>query len=193
MAPDANFKDMTAVLPDVDIIISSVSAPGYVVSKATMETAMKLRGPSPLFVIDIGVPRNIDPAAGAVGNVFLHDVDSLHRIIDRNAERRRAELPHVREIIFEELVEFDHWHASLELTPTIQQLREHFEQIRQSELDKFSHHFAADRQDDVAMLTKRIVNKLLHAPMVNLREESARGHHVKRDIQLVRAIFGLDA
>lgn len=186
------FEEMHAVLPEVDIIISSVSAPGYVLSRPQIEAAMKRRGASPLFVIDIGVPRNIDPEAGTLANLFLHDVDSLQQIIDRNLERRRAQLPRVMEIVLQELVQFDRWHASLELNPTIQLLREQFELIRQSEVEKFSHHFDRDHQEDVAMLTKRIINKILHGPMVNLKGESARGHEVQKEIQMVRAIFGLD-
>ncbi len=186
------FSELVSALPEVDIIISSVSAPDYVLNRAAMDGVMKRRGPSPLFVIDIGVPRNVDPAVGSVANIFLHDVDSLQLIIDKNVERRKAELPHVRDIVFEELLQFDHWHASLELTPTIQQLRDQFEQIRQSELERFSHHITADLQDDVSILTKRIINKILHTPMVTLKGELGKSHEVKKDIQLVRAIFGLD-
>jgi glutamyl-tRNA reductase len=188
-----DFGAMASVLPGVDIIISSVSAPGYILNKADLDAVKRERGSAPLFVIDIGVPRNVDPAVGLVAGVFLHDVDSLQQIIDRNLERRRAEIPRVREIVFEELVQFDHWHGSLELNPTIQQLREQFEQIRQSEVEKFSHHFTADRQDDVALLTKRIVNKILHTPMVTLKGDPGRGHEVQKEIRLVRALFGLDA
>ena len=154
---------------------------------------MKRRGPSPLFIIDMGVPRNIDPGAGSVANVFLHDVDSLRQIIDRNLERRRAELPRVQQIVFDELVQFDHWHGSLQLNPTIQQLRDQFEHIRQSEVEKFSHHFASDSQDDVSILTKRIINKILHTPMVNLRGDSGKDHEIEKDVQLIRSLFGLDA
>jgi glutamyl-tRNA reductase len=187
-----DYGELESALAGVDIIISSVSAPTYVLGREVVERSRR-RASSPLVIIDIGVPRNIDPALAHAAGVFLHDVDSLQQIIDRNLERRAAELPHVRDIVFQELLQFDRWHGSLALNPTIQQLRDQFESIRRAEVEKFSHHFRGELQDDVSMLTKRIVNKILHTPMVTLKGEPGKSDEVQKEIRMVRALFGLDA
>lgn len=189
-----DFDRFPAELPAVDIVISSVEAPNYVLTAKDLHSVMKQRGNRPLFLIDIGVPRNIEPAANRIGNVFLHDIDALNQIVDQNLAHRKEEIPKIERLIGEELTEFSSWVGSLEVTPTIQQLREHFEFIRQEEVGKHLHHFAADKQAEVEMLTKRIVNKLLHTPMVNLKstEEIPGMEDTRAKLSLLRHLFGLD-
>lgn len=185
-----DFEQLKTVLPKVDIVISSVAVPGYVLSKADLQDAMKQRDNRTLVIIDLGMPRNIDPGANTLGNVFLNDIDTLNDIVDRNLERRKAEIPDVQRIILEELVKFNEWHNSLQVGPTIQDLRSQFEHIRQEEVTKT--HFTSNVEDEVAVLTKRIVNKILHEPMVNLRTGmSHEGAHER--IALLRSLFGLSA
>jgi glutamyl-tRNA reductase len=93
--------------------------------------------------------------------------------------------------VLDELAGFQDWHDSLQITPTIQQLRESFEHIRQMEFEKYHHHFSPELQEEISILTKRIVNKILHAPMVNLRSESVRSESDKY-VSILRSIFGLD-
>ena len=186
---------MAAELAHVDIVISSVEAPTYILMAQDIRHMMRVRANRPLFIIDIGVPRNVDPAANAIDNVFLHDVDALKNIIDRNLAQRRAEVPKIQAIIEEELASFTHWHDSLQVTPTIQQLREQFESIRSSEVEKFTSHFPPDKREELEMLTKRIVNKILHTPMVNLKNGSngSIDQETRSKIHLIRHLFGLDS
>jgi glutamyl-tRNA reductase len=186
-----NFRDR---IHDVDIIITAVDAPSYIITAADLKPAMKERGNRPLFIIDIGLPRNVDPAANTIDNIFLHDIDALNHIIDNNVAHRRAQIKRVGEIVAQEAEAFIGWTESLQLTPTIQQLRDQFEAIRQSEVDRLRHGFPPEKQEEIEMLTKRIVNKILHAPLVNLRNGS--GDHSKeethRKISVIRHLFGLD-
>ncbi len=189
-----DFENIRSELRNADIIISSVDTSSYILSSADIAQAMKHRGSRPLFIIDIGVPRNIDPAANTIANVFLHDVDALNHIIDNNIDHRKAEVPKIKEIILDELTQFNNWYNSLQVNPTIQQLRDQLETIRQSEVEKHKHHFAPEKQEELELLTKRIINKILHTPTVNLKN----GHGDKEDdetrhkVFILRHLFGLD-
>ncbi|MBI1806655.1 MAG: glutamyl-tRNA reductase [Ignavibacteria bacterium] len=189
-----DFDKILAELPHVDIIISSVEANAHILSAHDIRQVMKLRGNKPLFIIDIGVPRNVDPSANIIDNVFLHDIDALNHIVDHNLTSRRAQVPKIEKIISEELQHFQLWYDSLEVTPTIQQLRDQFEAIRQAEVEKHLHHFATDKREEIEMLTKRIVNKILHAPMVNLKNGTTEhtDEESRTRISVIRHIFGLD-
>ena len=188
------FEKFLPELQHVDIMISAVESPQYILSAQDLRQTMKLRGNKPLVVIDIGVPRNIDPAANAIENVFLHDIDALNHIVDNNLARRKSEIPKVQQIVLDELIQFNNWYNSLQVTPTIQELREQFESIREDELKKHLHHFPHETQEELDVLTKRIVNKILHTPMVNLR--NGTGEHeedeTRRKVHLIRTLFGLD-
>jgi glutamyl-tRNA reductase len=189
-----DFASFLQRIPSVDIIISSVNAPAHILSAADLRAAVKSRDRGPLVIIDIGVPRNIDPAANGIAHIFLNDIDSLNHIVDANLSHRRAEVPKIEAIIGEELMQFQTWYRSLDVTPTIQQLREQFEDIRRGEVEKHLHHFSPRETELVEMLTKRIVNKILHTPMVNLRgpSEGQPDHDARTRVSIIRHLFGLD-
>ncbi len=187
-----DFESLQQMLAQVDIVVSSITSGQYVITKSDVQRAMKERSHKPLFIIDIGVPRNIDPGANNIDNVFLHDMDGISVIIDRNVQKRKAEIPRVNEIVFEELTEFHNWYNSLQVNPTIHDLRTHFEQVRQEEVEKNINRFSAEDRELVDLVTKRIVNKLLHLPTTNLKngsEESEEEKHKK--LHIVRSLFGL--
>ncbi|MBI5476770.1 MAG: glutamyl-tRNA reductase [Ignavibacteriales bacterium] len=189
-----DFEKIIDELLHVDIVISSVESPSHILNAKDIRSVMKHRGNKPLFIIDIGVPRNIEHSANDIDNVFLHDIDDLNHIIDTNLSRRKAEIPKIQEIILGELIQFKNWHDSLEVTPTIQQLRDQFETIRNDEVKKHLHHFSTDKHEEVEILTKRIVNKILHTPMVNLKNGSAEqsGTETQTRVHIIRHLFGLD-
>jgi len=155
---------------------------------------MKQRSNNPLFIIDIGVPRNVDPACNRVENVFVYDMDSLSAIVDKNIERRKAEIPKVTSIIREEMVEFFRWHDSLQVGPTIHELTEALEAIRQQEVQKNINRFKPEDRELVEIVTKRIVNKILHQPITNLRNgtnNGARDPETVNRINALRELFGI--
>ena len=187
-----DFDSLQQMLSQVDIVVSSITSDKYVITKSDVQRAMKERSNKPLFIIDIGVPRNIDPEANNIENVFLNDMDGISAIIDRNVQKRKAEIPRVNEIILEELTEFHNWYNSLQVNPTIHDLRTHFEQVRLEEVEKNINRFSAEDRDLLDLVTKRIVNKLLHLPTTNLKngnEESEEEKHNK--LHVVRSLFGL--
>lgn len=187
------FEKINEALERVDIVIASVNTSQYILSAGDIHAIMKQRSNRPLFIIDIGVPRNIDPAANRIGNVFLHDIDTLNLVVDSNLEKRQAEIPKVRRIIHEELLKFYQWYSSLQVAPTIQELRDQFEAIRRQEIEKTINKFSPEERETLEILTKRIVNKILHAPMVNLkngRDGEASDETLKK-LSVIRHLFGL--
>ncbi|HEY6192915.1 MAG TPA: glutamyl-tRNA reductase [Bacteroidota bacterium] len=199
IAPDlggrvVDFESFLGEINHVDIVICSIQAPSYVLSAQDLRQAMKLRGNRPLFLIDLGVPRNIDPEANSIENIFLHDLDALNRFVEKNLRHRTAEVPKVRQIVLDELIQFNRWYGSLEVNPTIEQLRDHVEAIRRAEVEKHLRHFSPGEREELELLTKRIINKILHTPTVNLKTEpeSGSGERIRDRIHVVRHLFGLD-
>ena len=189
-----DYENMIEALRSVDIVITSVKSPSYVVQPEDTHKVMKQRSNNPLFIIDIGVPRNVDPTCNRVENVFLYDTDSLNAFVDKNLEKRKSEIPKVTRIIQEETVEFFHWYNSLEVGPTIHDLHDSFESIRQQEVEKNINRFKPEDRELVELVTKRIVNKILHQPITNLKrgaENGRRNSETLFRIQTLRDIFGI--
>jgi len=187
-----DFDQVETALRDIDVLITSVSSPQYILSPDQLRRVMKARSNAPLLVIDIGVPRNVHPDVNKLENVFLHDVDSLSRIVDQNLERRKSAITSVNAIILEELIGMRQWFESLQVSPTISDLREFFESVRSDEVRKHINRFSEQDRELVDLVTKRIVNKLLHLPTTNLKNgngESAEERHKK--IHIIRGLFGL--
>ena len=181
-------------LRNVDIVITSVTSPTYVLQPGDLQKVIRQRASNPLFVIDIGVPRNVDPSCNKVANVFLYDMDSLSAIVDRNLELRKVEIPKVTRIIEEEMTDFFHWYNSLQVTPTIQDLREAFEVIRTQEVEKNINRFKPEDRELVDLLTKRILNKILHQPITTLKQTAEEGTTTRETIvriKTLRDLFGI--
>lgn len=190
--PFSKFKDY---IHDFDIIISATSAPELILSKTDIESAMKHRNYSAMVLMDIAVPRDIDPASKKIEYVFYHDIDSLNIIVEQNLAKRREEIPKVEKIILEELDALMNWYHSLEAGPTIKSLRDYFEAVRAEEVGKNKNRFSDDDQEKLDIITKRIINKILHQPMVELKKLSdndSGSNEMTARISILREIFGID-
>ncbi len=186
-----DYEGIVDALRSADIVVSSVTSPSYVVQPGEVQKVMKQRSNNPLFIIDIGLPRNVNPLAGKIENVFLYDIDALSTIVDRNLDRRRAEIPKVTRIIREELVAFLRWQNALEVGPTIQEFRESLEAIRSQEVQKHVNRFRPEDRELLELVTRRIVNKILHGPTTVLKEGTESGTHTEEVIHRVKALRDL--
>ena len=189
-----DYDRLQDALQEVDIVITSVASPSYVVQPEHVRAVMKKRAHRPLFLIDIGVPRNVDPASRKIDNVFLHDMDTLNAVVDRNVEKRKAELPRVRTIIAEEVRNYVAWYRALDVGPAIQDLRNAFEQARREVVEKNINKFTAEDRERVEIVTKQLVNKLLHQPMTSLKsgaENGSAGRETRERISMLRDLFGI--
>lgn len=181
------------VLPQVDIVLSSTGAPHHIVTAPMMRQAMRTRHNRTMLVVDIGVPRDFEPAVGEIDNVFLHDMDGLKTIIDQTFERRRREVPKVEAIIAHELQHFLDWYLGLQAAPVIKELRGHLEAMRAREIAKHASHLNPEQRQAVEQVTRSLLNKLMHKPTTLLREAATQGESGLRRIETARELFGLDA
>ena len=187
------FDKFPELLPEVDIVIASTGAPGYIMSAEMVAAALGRRRNRLLFLIDIAVPRDIDPAAGDIDNVYLYNIDHLQDVVDTNREVRRAEALKAEEIIAEEVAAFEAWFNALAVVPTIVSLRGKMEGIVKGELERsasWMRNLSEEERDRVEILAASIVNKILHDPMTGLKEES-RDKDALPFVAAVRRLFNL--
>jgi len=174
---------------EADLVIASTGADEPVLTRKQLKEAMRSRRARPLLVVDLGVPRNVEPSAGRVENVFLHTIDSLDHLIQRNLKRRKEEVLRVEEIIEQELAHFHSWYRGLEAEPLIARLQKQAEKIRQQELAAVLPRFPAEAHPELERLTRSLVRKILHHPSTRLRARD--GEDLSR-LDLVRELFHLD-
>ena len=190
--PFTNFKDS---LHEYDVVISATSADNLIITRKDIETVMRKRNNASLVLMDIAVPRDIDPATSGLDYVFYHDIDSLNIIVEQNLEKRKKEIPKVKAIIEEEINNFLNWYNSLEVAPTIKTLRDHFEAIRHEEVEKNVNKFSKEDREKLDIVTKRIINKILHYPTVELKKNNEINPSPDESamrISIIRELFGID-
>ncbi|MRS12762.1 MAG: glutamyl-tRNA reductase [Actinobacteria bacterium] len=177
---------------EADIVISSTAATEYVITKAELAPVAKNRT-RPLFLIDIAVPRDIDPGANDLGGVFLYDIDDLNGVVESNLEERMTEAHRAEGIIDEEIAAFFAWVESMEVMPTVAAIRAKAEVIREMELEKALKRLDLSDVDrkTVEALTCAIVNKMLHGPTARLKK-AATGKDAYEYMEVARALYGLE-
>jgi glutamyl-tRNA reductase len=184
--------EIPALLPRSDVVLSCIGGDAPILTVPMVRAALRGRT-SPLFVIDIGVPRNVDPAVNALDGVYLYDLDDLAEAAAANAEERRRETVRAEAIVLEEQQRFDGWLAALEAVPTIRDLKSRAESVRAAEVEKAAKRLGLDeaQREGVEALTRAIVNKLLHAPVSRLRGQAEREEALAH-LEAARILFGLD-
>jgi glutamyl-tRNA reductase len=190
--PFTGFKEL---LYKFDIIISATASPEMIIRKEDVDKAMKKRSYDLMVLMDIAIPRDIDPETKKIDYVFYHDMDSLNIIVEQNLTKRRNELPKVERIIEEELDNFFEWYNSLQAAPAIKELRDLFEEIRADEVEKNKNRFNTEDQEKLEIVTKRIINKLLHQPTIELRKAGDSSNHPDEavaKIGIIKELFGIN-
>jgi glutamyl-tRNA reductase len=180
-------------LPEIDVVVSSTSARGYVLSRADVEATLRARKGRPLFLIDIAVPRDIDPAVHELSDVYVYDIDDLEAVVVESAPGREGEAARAEAIAVAEATRFAAWRASRDVAPEIALLRERAEEIRTGELDRARARLGRLTDAElraVEAVTSRIVDKLLHVPTVRLKEAAA-GADGALAASVVRDLFDL--
>lgn len=193
-AQATTFENLAMALNWADILISSTGAPHTIVSVEMVQQAMQTRSDRPLVLIDIAVPRDIDPDVDKIPQVQLYDIDNLNAQLENSLADRMAEVPQVKNILDEELSEFAGYMKSLEMIPIIADIRQQAESIRQAELEKTLRRLPdltdAERAR-IDALTQALVKKLLEKPTKRLHAEAAHPH-APEYAAVARTLFGLD-
>mgnify|MGYP001051988384 CR=1 FL=1 len=162
-------------LKEVDIVISSTGAPGYIVTEEMIVKALHRHKNRLMFIIDIAVPRDVDPAVEEIDNVYLYNIDNLQEIVDENLRSRVEEAEKAEAIISEEIINFTNWLNTLEVVPTIVSLKKKSEKVIEWELEKslsWTRNLTEEEREKIRILASSIVNKILHDPITSLKEES---------------------
>ena len=181
-------------LIEADIVISSTDAPDYIVTADLIRKINHQRKNRLLFLIDIAVPRDIDPAADSIGNVYLYNIDNLQDIVDENMNIRKREAIKAEAIVEEEITRYADWLKELEAVPTIVSLRTKAEEITRAEMEKatgWMEKVDKEEREKIEILVNSIVNKILHTPVSVLKEESSEVGSTDI-VATVRQIFRLD-
>jgi len=187
------YEDLVSEMVHADILIASTGATQYIVSQKDMARVIKERKNRPVFLIDIAVPRNLDPEINKIDNVYLYDIDDLQSVVESNIKERQKEAELAEDIISEEIDTFMSWFRSIDVVPTIVALREKAESIRLAELDKTMSRIgdlSEKQKKQIEALTQGIVNKMLHNPLIVLKkcagDPECSGH-----VESVRALFDI--
>jgi glutamyl-tRNA reductase len=189
------FENFPDALVMVDILICATGASHYVVNREMVSRVLKERRNKPIFMIDISNPRNIDPEVDKVDNVYLYDIDDLQSKVDVNTGGRAKEAEKAEELITQEVETYLQWERALDAVPTIVDLREKVEDIRKRELDKTISSLSVITEDQkraMEAMSQAIVNKLLHAPLVVLKQAASTPGEGDTTIAIARRLFNLD-
>ncbi|MBE0596165.1 MAG: glutamyl-tRNA reductase [Desulfuromonadales bacterium] len=187
------FEDFPLHLHQVDIVLTSTGAPTFILGPKKMEEVLRQRKNKPMFLIDIAVPRDIDPKVNDLSNIYLYDVDDLQEVVHSNLKERQKEAKKAEAIVDQEIGQFHRWLENLEVVPTIVALRSRLEEIRRGELEKT---FASWRDLEekerraVEAMSAAIINKVLHHPITVLKR-GQNGTESDGYVDAVRTLFDL--
>jgi glutamyl-tRNA reductase len=189
------FEELPEQLAAADIVVSATNSPHHIVEREGLEQVMESREGRPLLLVDIAVPRDIEPECREIAGVSLHDIDDVQQIVERNASGREAEARRAEPILAAELDRFERWLASLEVAPTIASLRERADEVVRRVLaeneERWEELSEADRER-LAAMSRAIVSRLLHEPTVRMKR-SAGNDSAYLYVSALRELFGLDA
>ncbi len=187
------YDELFHALPDIDIVIASSAAPHFIISSDQMRGVINRRRNRPMFLIDIAVPRNIEPSVNNLEGVFLYDIDDLDRVVKTNIEGRRSVAEQAEEIITEEVERMMLRLKTREVAPTIVSLQEQLELLRTAEIERVRAKLGAltpVQQEAIEAMTRGIINKIAHAPIAEMRRKANDPEGLQL-IHMIRKLFRL--
>jgi glutamyl-tRNA reductase len=188
------FDSIDEHLGKCDIVIASTAAPHYVIEPHQVRRALEVRKRRNLFLIDLSVPRNIDPEVSGVDGAYLYNVDDLQTVADANLELRQAKARDAEQIIVREVEQFRKRLVAQDAVPTILELQQRLEAIRTAELEKCLRKVgpvSAEQHAAIEMFSTQLVNKILHYPILQLKDSSDEPQERESLRKTIRKIFGL--
>jgi glutamyl-tRNA reductase len=187
------FDELPVHLKRADIVLSSTGASHFIIRRQDVEEVIRIRRNRPMFFIDMAVPRDIDPDANQIDNVYVYDIDDLNNVIETNLEEREREALKAEEIVTEEVRSFRRWLDGQQVTPTIITLRRKYEEVKNLEVSKAVSVLGGEdpkTRKVVESLASSLLNKILHAPIAALKKD-ADGRNQMELVATVREIFDL--
>ena len=193
-ATAVHYDGVWDALADVDLLLCSTATPKAMVTVDRVKDAIQRRGDRPLCILDIAMPRDVEPAVGKLANVFLYDLDDLRAMVNASVERRRLELPAAESVITVEVERFWQWVAGLAAVPVLTQFRQEMNRVRERELAAALRRLpdlTPAQREAVEHLSQSLMNKFLHEPTVRLRAAAANGRGLGV-VDVARYLFALD-
>ena len=184
-------EDLKARLHEFEIVIVSTGAQEYVLGYDDVRAASSRRHGRMQLIVDISMPRNVDPRVSTIPGIFCKDLNDLNNVIESNVERRRGELPVVEAIVTEELAKFATWCNLLPVTPVVAELKRQSEAIARAELDRNRHRFTEEEFRNVEKLVGSVVKKIIGRPMAHLLDAAADREDTLIKAEYVRMLFNL--
>jgi glutamyl-tRNA reductase len=189
----SSLDDLPARIAEADVVVASTASPHPIIGLDELGVVMEQRAGRPLVLIDIAVPRDVEPACGELDGVTIYDMDDLAGIVARNRRVREAERVNAESVVEEEIQRFARWMGQLDVLPTIAALREHgasiVDQVLAENAERWESASARDRARIEAM-TRAVMQRLLHEPTIRLKSLERDGGHGR--VQLARELFGLE-
>ncbi|HEY6760955.1 MAG TPA: glutamyl-tRNA reductase [Baekduia sp.] len=189
----SSLSDLPDRLIEADIVVSSTASPHPIIGVDELAVVMRERAGAPLLLIDIAVPRDIDPACGELDGVNLYDIDDLQSVVARNRSVRAGESVHAEQVVEDEIQRFARWMGQLDVVPTISALREHGDAIVEQVLAENAGRWESASPRDrarIEALAKSVMQRLLHEPTIRLKSVDRDVSHGR--LQIARELFGLD-
>jgi glutamyl-tRNA reductase len=188
------WESLESVLGMPDIVVTSVTAGGPVLTRALLERALAARSGRPIFVVDLAVPRNVEENAAGLYNLYLYNIDDLGEIVAQNKKARESEIPRAEAIISEHIAKFEAWRGALEAGSIVNDLRGQFHQQREAvirEQLKDMEEVSPQERDRIAHITEKLIERLLEQPEEKLKHgRGMRGRLA--GLEAMRHLFGLD-
>jgi glutamyl-tRNA reductase len=186
-----DLSGVAAALETADIVVASTSASEPIVQRTDVARALPARRGRPLLLVDLAVPRDLDPAINELEACFLYDVDDLEAVVAETMSGRRSEAARAERLVAAEAERFREWQASLDVVPTIASLRALVDEIREGEVARAGSRLSEHERRTVESVTSQIVAKLLHLPTIRMKEAAAAADGVVY-ADVVRHLFGLE-
>jgi glutamyl-tRNA reductase len=193
-----NPEDIKNAIEKTDIIISSSASAEFIITKEMAKHSLKSKNNNPLFIIDIAVPRNIDPLIGKMDNVFLYNIDDLKSIADKNLKSRLNELDAAKSLAESDAEKFYEWYKNLAIVPAIINIQNKFDEIRKAELNKYRKrqlkHLSGKDMETIDKLTSQIMTRTLHDPIMHLKGYTSQNckdrEKINETIKIIEQLFG---
>ena len=181
-----DFEKLAEHFFENDIVISATAGNDYILTDDMLKKVIRKNPSKKTVVIDIAIPRDIDPKIANYENVFVYDMDDLKTVVDKNMEERRSEIPHAEKITAGAVADYEKWLREQRVVPTIKYLQNTFEDIRQAELNRSKHCRDCHKRTEMDDITRRIINKILNAPITKLVKDT---NCSEAELEYLRNIF----
>lgn len=188
----AALADIPSLLASVDVVVSATRAPGFVVTAEMVRHAVAVRATHPLVLVDVAVPRDIDPSAEHLEHVCLYSIDAVRTLVDRSLAHRLREVPRVEAIVEEECEKLMAWTRGQGATTVVRELVERFERVRADEVRRNLKHFHPEELAYVDRMTRTLVNRLLRPPITQLTSGALPPSVESARLELLRELFALE-